>query len=296
MDSNQYALIPIADSIEATKHYNKKIDISEELQQTGSQSQEESHKKQYALVPAFRRLTVTEDYTSTPNKPEQSQVVEGHPIAKTTSYALALNDEAVELSHQLDFEQAIALFNEAIALDSSSTDIMCNRGMAYRSWGKLELAIKDFDEALKLKPDHVEARFRRGFCYFELQNFHQAKEDFTATIEKDPNHVWAFYLRGRIYMAVEGFDRAKSDFQEAKKLALQQKDTAVVNLASKMLAAVEEKNSKKQKRGKSFFKKSEERVVTIKESSYLQERTFYLEKIAELEQRVKDLEKELKKK
>lgn len=265
----------IEEELARNKNYDEipEIDISEEIQQTSSHYEDEAQQKQYALVPTFRRLTVTENnYIAIPkserfSSEEQSQIVveskhqgslyesDFGPIPKLANKvnAIDMNDKGVEFSNEGNLDQAVALFTAAIALDSSNPEIFCNRGMAYRSWGKLELAIKDFDEALKLKADHVEARYRRGFCYFELKNFKLAKEDFATTLEKDPNHVWAYYLRGRIHMAVKKYDRARKDFQEAKKIAAQQNDAGVLNLATKMLATAEEKYAKKHKKVKSFF-------------------------------------------
>ena len=61
-----------------------------------------------------------------------------------------------------DYEDAIADYDQAIALNPDDADAYYNRGIAKRGLGDHDSAIADFDQGIELKPDDGEAYFLRG--------------------------------------------------------------------------------------------------------------------------------------
>ena len=68
------------------------------------------------------------------------------------------------------FDEAIAHYGRALALDSTLIDVRVDRGSCYHALGRYENAISDFTEALAIMPDHLTARFNLGISWSALGN------------------------------------------------------------------------------------------------------------------------------
>ena len=85
------------------------------------------------------------------------------------------------------YDQALADYNQAIALKPDFTFAYHNRGVSYRHKGLYDLAIADFTRAIALKPDYALAYKNRGLAN-ENKGFHDpAVADFRAALKLDPN-------------------------------------------------------------------------------------------------------------
>jgi tetratricopeptide (TPR) repeat protein len=87
------------------------------------------------------------------------------------------------------FEEAIALYGEAIAKDPNLPVAYFNRGLAYSANSDYKRAIADFDRALDLSPDLARAYFSRGLAYYALDKTDKAIADFDQAIERTPESV-----------------------------------------------------------------------------------------------------------
>ena len=76
-----------------------------------------------------------------------------------------------------DFDKAILVYNQAIALDPEFTDAYNNRGVANFENGSYALALSDYKSALLLKPDYAEAMFNRSNVLIELGKIEEAISD-----------------------------------------------------------------------------------------------------------------------
>ncbi|MGL5080113.1 MAG: trypsin-like peptidase domain-containing protein [Microcoleaceae cyanobacterium] len=84
---------------------------------------------------------------------------------------------------QGDAWEAIAQFNQAIALDPSLPEVYFNRGIARTLLAMNEPTrspnpIEDYTEAIKLNPGYADAYYNRGLVYAGLNQFAQAIADF----------------------------------------------------------------------------------------------------------------------
>lgn len=64
------------------------------------------------------------------------------------------------------YDRAIELYTEAIALDAHNFNSFCNRGLALKAAGKLEEALADFSMAIQIKPDFGKGSFDSFFFFF----------------------------------------------------------------------------------------------------------------------------------
>lgn len=75
---------------------------------------------------------------------------------------MELTSQALELSRQFKNEEAIKLYDEAIALNPTVAQIYFNRGACKGNNFDFKGAIEDYDKAIELKPDYMEAYGNRG--------------------------------------------------------------------------------------------------------------------------------------
>ena len=85
------------------------------------------------------------------------------------------------------YDDAIADFDKAIALDPNDAAAYGNRGNAYYSKGEVDRAIADYTKAIALDPKLVQARYNRGIAYRKKGDKEQAIADFRKALEIDPS-------------------------------------------------------------------------------------------------------------
>ena len=115
---------------------------------------------------------------------------------------------------------AIEHYKEAINLDPDSFDAYNNRGLAYKSLGKYELAIEDYNIAQQLHPNAV-LFHNRGCAYSALGEYEQAVQDFDKSLAlgfglKDKSVTYG--LRGWALLHRFDWRRARIDFVRAERL------------------------------------------------------------------------------
>ena len=86
-----------------------------------------------------------------------------------------------------DYDQAVADFNEALALDRQIPLALANRGAAYYCLGELGKSLQDFDAAIAITPKEASLYLRRAAIHTKMGNLAQAAEDRNQAIAIDPS-------------------------------------------------------------------------------------------------------------
>ena len=122
----------------------------------------------------------------------------------------------------LDYDQAIANYDEAIRLKPGFGEAYNNRGLAYQAQGNYDQAIADFDEAVKFMYGAASVYNSRGLAYSDMGEYDKAIADFGLAIEHDLFHMTAAYYdnRGSAFLALEDYDAAIADFDAAIRLTV----------------------------------------------------------------------------
>ncbi len=81
------------------------------------------------------------------------------------------------------YDDAIADYDKAIALDPNYATAYNDRGNAYGRKGAFDRAIADFDKAIALNRNYALAYFNRGVVYYEKGNKEQTIADFRKALE-----------------------------------------------------------------------------------------------------------------
>ena len=123
--------------------------------------------------------------------------------------------QANEFSDQEEYEEAIALYDDAIRLKSDFVEAYYHRGKAKYELKQYKAAIYDYDNALRLKPDNTSVYFDRGKAKCALGQYKSMITDYNMVIQFTPDYVSAYFNRGLAKYKLDQHDAAITDFDEA---------------------------------------------------------------------------------
>ena len=118
----------------------------------------------------------------------------------------------------LDYNRAIADYNQALKLDPNYVSAYYSRGNVYYNLKDYDRAIAEYNQALKLDPNYVNAYNGRGNVYYDLKDYDRAIAEYNQALKLDPNYVSAYHNRGNVYYNLKDYDRAIADYNQALKL------------------------------------------------------------------------------
>ncbi|KAH8334426.1 hypothetical protein KR059_010110 [Drosophila kikkawai] len=93
------------------------------------------------------------------------------------------------------FDEAVAAYTEAIALDGQNHVLYSNRSAAYAKAGKFQAALEDAEKTIQLNPTWPKGYSRKGAAAAGLQDFMKAFEAYNEGLKYDPQN--AILLQGR---------------------------------------------------------------------------------------------------
>lgn len=112
------------------------------------------------------------------------------------------------------YEDALAIFDRAIAIWPGFAEAYLNRGIAERALGRADAALPDLNKAAELDPDLTRAYDERGRIYIEKGDNRRAIEEFTQSI-RIRGTTDGYYQRGLAYEATGEHRKAVADFDNA---------------------------------------------------------------------------------
>jgi len=120
----------------------------------------------------------------------------------------SLIGQASSLASRQDFAGAVALLDQAVALDAKRADALVLRGRARLALGQVKGAMADFDQALALEPENFEALLFRGGARARQGDLAKARQDLElAGKQKTPD--------GRARLRVAGAYESGKDYADA---------------------------------------------------------------------------------
>lgn len=125
--------------------------------------------------------------------------------------------------HAGEWDQAIAVYQKVIELDSSYQSAYVNLGDAYYQRGQLDLAVQSYKQAILIVPDDAEVAYNLGAAYLQQAisggqlneaGVAEAIAQIEQAIELDPELPHPYYALGAAYqlsgqpdLAIENFER-----------------------------------------------------------------------------------------
>jgi tetratricopeptide (TPR) repeat protein len=86
------------------------------------------------------------------------------------------------------YEEAIAAFDQALAIKPDDQDALNNKGNALGNLERYEEAIAAFDQALAIKPDYHNAFYNKACCYGLQKDVVKAVEFLQQAIGLNPKY------------------------------------------------------------------------------------------------------------
>lgn len=119
-----------------------------------------------------------------------------------TSQAVALKEQGNEAIKKKNYDEAIRLYGEAIALSKSDHVLYSNRSAAYAEAKRYEEALCDAQKCIELKPDFAKGYSRLGWAQEHLKKLMDAKRSYLEGLKYDSkNTVMTAGLR-RCFLAI----------------------------------------------------------------------------------------------
>ena len=136
-------------------------------------------------------------------------------IALDPNYAAAYNNRGVARAHKGDYDSAIADYDRTIALDPNYAAAYDNRGTVKAHKGDYDGAIADYDRAIALDPDYAAAYDNRGTAKAHKSDYDGAIADYDRAIALDSNDTAAYNNRGLAKAHKGDYDGAIADCSRA---------------------------------------------------------------------------------
>ncbi|MCT7957065.1 tetratricopeptide repeat protein [Laspinema palackyanum] len=115
---------------------------------------------------------------------------------------------------QGQYDEAIAYFTKAIALNSEYAWAIAHRGETYCLMKRYSEALVDFNRAVELNPTAWNYA-HRGAVYRKLYRYDEALGDFNQAIALEPNYAWAIAYRCLIYELTYRYAEGLQEFDRA---------------------------------------------------------------------------------
>lgn len=126
-----------------------------------------------------------------------------------------LVDHGATLLDEGAYAEAIAAFDQALALDAKQARAYALRGEAYWFLNELDQALADLNQALELDPNDADAYGTRGAVYADLEQYPEALADYSEALQLDPDNTWTLANRGYAFYASDDYDAALTDLNAA---------------------------------------------------------------------------------
>lgn len=150
---------------------------------------------------------------------------QGQLIQAQQQYGLVLKTypnhiEALRLSGMLEiqtgrYQEAVDLFDRAIAIDQSNANIYSNRGVALKNLKFFEAALDSYDQAIRVNPNYSEAHNNRGNLLHKMKRLAEALFSFDEAIRLKADYAEPHYNRGNVLYELGKSDAALKSYVQA---------------------------------------------------------------------------------
>ncbi len=161
-------------------------------------------------------------------------------LALDPTYGDAYGYRALTYYHLRDQQSANRDFDRAIELstdDDSRVVWYFWSGRTYFAWGDNDRALARFEQALALRSAAATLYLHRGYTYLAMNNTERAMADFDKAITLAPEYADALLARGGAFAMIGNDERAVADITKGSKLAAGYYATAWESLLNKLQPA-----------------------------------------------------------
>jgi tetratricopeptide (TPR) repeat protein len=142
-------------------------------------------------------------------------------MSNQTDDAKALSRQARGSFDEERYEEAVALYGRALALDGTRVNDWINKGLALWSLHRNEEAVECYDRALALDPRAALAWMNKGNALHDMKRPHtEALVCYDQALAIDPGLARAWFNKGDELAWMGAFTDAISCFEKARDLGM----------------------------------------------------------------------------
>ena len=134
---------------------------------------------------------------------------------------------ALALAREGKYEQAIAHYKSALALDRALPGIRLNLGLAYLKMNRYDEAAAQLEHAVKADPSGFQPRVLLGMSYYACRRFFAAAAQLQRASAQQPDNTELRFKLAQSYLWSQQYDAAKREFEFLLK---QNPDSAPVHM------------------------------------------------------------------
>jgi tetratricopeptide (TPR) repeat protein len=149
------------------------------------------------------------------NTPPPKVAAAGNTNSQGVSDSQAASARGQALARSGKTEEALAEFDNAIALDPHNAQALYNRGLLHQGERQHQLAVDDFTAANGLTPQRAEPLLDRAISYLALDKIKEAAADLDEAAEADPQNAQIWITRGLAYERLGDKARAAESYGRA---------------------------------------------------------------------------------
>lgn len=126
--------------------------------------------------------------------------------------------QGLDFAKKGQYDKAVSVFSEAIALGLENDTILVERAAAYQHLEQHKQAVSDATKAIKFNPKNSNAFRIRGVSYYEMGNLDEAATDLSTAIMLQPRLANLYTIRATIYTFQGRSEPALDDIDMAMRL------------------------------------------------------------------------------
>src|SRR6266853_2150433 len=129
--------------------------------------------------------------------------------------AQSYRQQAVELSRNKSWDQAIASYRKALDLEPNDPDTHYNLALTLKYKGDAKQAVEEFEATLRFKPKWADAHYGLGATLYDLHDATAALKELRTTVDLDPANAGAHRLLARVYLQQNDASAAETEMRRA---------------------------------------------------------------------------------
>jgi tetratricopeptide (TPR) repeat protein len=130
----------------------------------------------------------------------------------TKSLYLLINRNKIIIPFLFFLLFIIAFSNSATA--QKAYHKLCSKGFNYEDNGNIDEAIAKYNEAIALKPNKWNAYSLKSYANFKQEKYNEAITDISKAIDLSPSKPSLYYIRANCYYEQEIYDKAIADYSK----------------------------------------------------------------------------------
>lgn len=112
-------------------------------------------------------------------------------------------------------EEAIEAFEQVVSLAPNDQDAQRTLSQLYKSFGDADAAIQRMEEVKKLSPENLDNLFNLGREYYNIGNYEKAIENFEALLKIKPDDVSSMMFLGGALQQISKYSQAINIYKKA---------------------------------------------------------------------------------